>query len=202
MILSRLCSRLHDRSLNRTGRNMKLHQVTAVILLLLFTGCVTPHKESAPSKSFSSYSMEDQAIYMAVLDAMFTRWQHYGPWLTLKVRYFITLNNQDAPTDLLEALKHSGYEVYPGSLYKHGKGVNLSLETPKHTSISSASVYGGYLFGNLGGEWGPFILKCQKGNWNVVSWEPDMFSYLKIQELDKPAASNAGIASLLAVEHH
>lgn len=118
----------------------------------------------------------DQEIYLAVLERMFSRWESYGPRLGLPVRYYIELQGSDAPPDLLAALRSHGYSVFPGSDYRHGSGVRLSLDEIQRQGRLDATVYGGYLFGSVGGEWGPFVLALKDGKWEVTSWVVDLAS--------------------------
>lgn len=125
--------------------------------------------------AFRGMTQEDQEIYLAVLDRMFLRWQSYGPKLQLPLVHYIAIENKDAPDDLLAKLRKSGRDVFPGSQYRHGSGVQLSMEAIERNE-GQVRVYGGYLFGKLGGEWGPFILTFENGHWTVLSWKPELFS--------------------------
>ena len=124
---------------------------------------------------FRGMAQEDQEIYLAVLDRMFLRWQTYGPEMQVPLVYYIVIKDKDAPDDLLAMLRKSGRDVFPGSQYRHNIGVQLSLDEIERTD-GKVVVRGGYLFGKLGGEWGPFILSHKNGHWTVLSWEPDILS--------------------------
>jgi hypothetical protein len=85
----------------------------------------------------------------------------------------LSLGGSDAPEDLLKRLSTEGYVVEPGFRYREKHGILCSAEVVHFLSASKASVRGGYLFGSLGGEWGPFILEKRHGIWTIVSWNAD-----------------------------
>jgi hypothetical protein len=152
---------------------------------LVLGGCVNAgNRPSAPA--FASLEQEDRAIYTAVLEAMYTRWESYGPYLGLPKTYFISIQQKDAPNDLLESWKQKGRDVHPGSVYRHGLGVSLSLQAIERDGDQRAKVEGGYLFGDLGGEWGPFLLSRENGAWKVLSWEPNMFAQKTPNQSSQP----------------
>lgn len=173
--------RVRSRSIiNELGKSMKHTPALVAVLCLMLTACVSSRSDQvshSPERSFFlDVPQEDHAIYLAVLDRMFARWESDGPKLRAPARYYIKVQNGDAPPDLLAALRAKGREVFPASAYEHGRGVELSLGEVERKGNAKASVYGGYLFGPLGGEWGPFILSRQQGEWIVVSWEPTWFA--------------------------
>ncbi|RYD85089.1 MAG: hypothetical protein EOP84_03595 [Verrucomicrobiaceae bacterium] len=58
--------------------------------------------------------------------------------------------------------------------------MELSLGDIERKGKAKVSVYGGYTFGDLGGEYGPFVLRYHRRRWEVASWEPDLFARLSI----------------------
>jgi hypothetical protein len=148
--------------------------VALVLAAAMWAGCAAPDLPKPPPRAFSAWPAEEQRIYEAVFQHMFAHWHgHAG---NLPERFFLRIGSFDAPDDLLARLMAQGYTVAPAYRYRHGRGFLCSAEAIRFNSPTRATVRGGYLFGLLGGEWGPFILVKRAGEWRVVSWEADTFA--------------------------
>jgi hypothetical protein len=142
---------------------------------LLLPGCATPGGSPNPApRAFCAFPSEQQQIYQALFDHMFAHWRN-NPF-HLPERFFLRIGGYDSPDDLLARFTAQGYTVAPGYRYKHDHGIRCSADAIRFDSPTRATVYGGYLFGPLGGEWGPFVLLKRKDKWTVVSWKPDLFA--------------------------
>jgi hypothetical protein len=118
--------------------------------------------------------VEEQQVYLALYRHMFAHWQQNK--FSIPTHFYLTLRGFDAPDDLLARLKAEHYVVAPGYRYRHGAGILCSPQAVQRKARSKAIVYGGYLFGDVGGEWGPFLLEKRHGSWQVISWKPDMLA--------------------------
>lgn len=148
--------------------------IVLVITASLFAACATREPPKPAPRAFSAFPAEQQQIYGALFHHMFAHWQHNA--FKIPERFFLAVGGFDAPDDLLARFTAQGYAVAPGYRYRHDHGILCSAEAIRFNSPTRVTVYGGYLFGPLGGEWGPFILVKRQGRWSVLSWKPDMFS--------------------------
>ena len=149
--------------------------VALSLLALGFAACVAPKEPAKPApRAFSAFPSEQRQVYEALFQHMFAHWQRNS--FKIPERFFLTVGGFDAPNDLLAQFTEQGYSVALGYLYRHRRGILCSAQDMRFTSPTRVTVYGGYLFGELGGEWGPFVLTKRQGKWTVTSWKPDMFS--------------------------
>jgi hypothetical protein len=139
---------------------------------LLASGCVT--REPTPTLSFATLPPPERDVYLTIYREMFAHWQ--GQRTAFPKRFFLSCQKQDVGPDLLTQLQREGYQVAAGSRYRHGRGIQCSAARIAWTSATEARVWGGYLYGPLGGEWGYFRLRKDNENWTVVSWKPEVFS--------------------------
>jgi hypothetical protein len=136
--------------------------------------CAIPSESPNPApRAFSAYPLEQQQIYDALFAHMFAQCRKS---FDAPERFFLKLDGFDAPDDLLARFTAQGYTVVPGYRYKHDRGVRCSADAIRLDSPIRATVYRGYLFGPLGGEWGQFVLVEREGKWTIVSWKPDLFA--------------------------
>jgi hypothetical protein len=142
------------------------------LAVVLVSGCAA--RERVTSLSFTSLPSRDREIYITVYHAMFVHWK--GRRLGFPERFFLSCGKQDVGPDLLSQFQSEGYQVAPGSRYRHGRGIHCYVEKIEWTSETEAKVWGGYLFGSLGGEWGYFTLTKDHGKWSVISWKPEIFA--------------------------
>jgi hypothetical protein len=105
---------------------------------------------------------------------MFKHWK--GHQFNFPEQFFLTLQEQDVGSSLLEQFQAEGHPVAPGSNYRHGRGIRCSVGEIEWSSPTKVKVFGGYLFGPLGGEWGDFVLRKKNGDWHVISWKPTLFA--------------------------
>ncbi len=69
----------------------------------------------------------------------------------------------DAPAELLAALRSEGFDVAPASQFDFGRGIQCSVSKVRWLADTEVKVEGGYLYSELGGAWGDFVLKNQEG---------------------------------------
>lgn len=168
--------RLSTSSVKATIHKIHPSRCVAVLLLAIgFAACVAPKEPPKPApRAFDAFPSEQRQVYDALFHYMFAHWER-NPF-KVPERFFLTVGGFDAPDDLLARFTEQGYVVAPGYLYRHGRGILCSAEEIRFASPTRATVYGGYLFGEVGGEWGPFVLAKRQGKWIVTSWKPDLFS--------------------------
>jgi hypothetical protein len=170
-----LDKRLQIRNQERNVAAVLIRHFIAVIGIVALSACATaPQTPVATAPPFATFSSEQQAIYDAVFHHMFAYCRERK--FDGRERFFLKLDGHDAPADLLQHYQQQGYDVLAGSHYRHGRGTECSVGKIERSSNSRARVYGGYLFGPVGGEWGNFQLKKEKGKWKVISWNPEMFA--------------------------
>ncbi len=145
-----------------------------VISASLFAGCATNEPPKPAPRAFSALPAEQQQIYEALFHHMFAHWRHNG--FRLPERFFLSVGGFDAPADLIARFTAHGYTVVPGYRFRLGHGILCSTEAIRFSSPTRVTVYGGYLFGPLGAEYGPFVLVKRQGRWSVQSWKPDLFA--------------------------
>jgi hypothetical protein len=140
-----------------------------ILGIVFLSGCATPPPKPAPLP-FAKYSQDDREIYQKVFEHMFARWT--GGESDIHERFFLVLNDADAPADLLARYRQKSFDVHPGSAYRQGNGIKCSAGAIEHPSSTQARVFGGYLFGDVGGAWGTFELIQEWGIWRVQEWKP------------------------------
>lgn len=146
--------------------------IVLVVAASILAACATSESPKPAPRAFGAFPAEQQQIYEALFHHMFAHWQHNA--FKLPGRFFLTVRGFDAPDDLIARFTAQGYAVAPGYRYRHGHGILCSAEAIHFNSPSRVTVRGGYLFGPLGGEWGPFVLVKRQGIWSVVSWKVDL----------------------------
>src|SRR5689334_13611049 len=134
--------------------------VLLIFLTVAVCGGVLPRKP-AP-QAFSGFSAREQEVYLALFHHMFARWQNNK--FHFPSRFYLTLRGFDAPDDLLKRFKAEGYAVAPGYRYREGTGILCSAENIRFNSASKVTVWGGYVYGSLGSEAGPFVLAKRHGS--------------------------------------
>jgi hypothetical protein len=138
----------------------------------LASGCAT--KERATLSSFYSQRSQDREIYVTVYHSMFAHWK--GHQFDFPERFFLSSGDQEVSPELLSEFRSEGYQVAAGFEYRHGLGIECSVGKIEWVSKTEAKVWGGYLFGPLGGEWGYFTLKKDHDKWTITSWKPELFA--------------------------
>jgi hypothetical protein len=151
------------------SRKLLLHLLLILPGITFLAGCAgEPSKP--PPRAFSSFSKDDREMYEAVFDYMFARWT--GLETDTPEKFYLELNDADAPTDLLSKYRRKGLEVSPASRYRPGNGVKCSAGAIARPSATQARIFGGYKFGDVGEAWGTFELINEWGIWRVAKWQP------------------------------
>jgi len=146
-------------------------RVALLFAMMFMVACAPLEPQKPAPHAFGTLPSEEQQIYLALYRHMFAHWQQNK--FSIPTHFYISLQGSDAPEDLLKRLSAEGYVVEPGFRYRERHGILCSTEMVHFQSPSRASVRGGYLFGSLGGEWGPFILEKRHGIWTIISWNVD-----------------------------
>ena len=154
------------------GSEQNMWRSISLLLVALLFGCATPKRSDYVTPL--PYANSDEDVYLAIWHHMFAHWK--GHKHDFPEKFFLSVKEHDAPAELLQKFHDEGFDVAPGSQYAHGKGIHCSVEKVEPNSATEVKVWGGYLFGDLGGEWGYFTLRKVRGKWTVLSWEPKMFS--------------------------
>lgn len=117
--------------------------------------------------------LADSDIRVATFYYMFDHWSHRS---RPGHNFYLSIDKPEVLPILLKRFEKEGFPVLPGSQYEHGLGIRCSVERVEVVSGKKARVYGGYLFGDLGGEWGYYELERVGGRWRVLSWSPEVFA--------------------------
>jgi hypothetical protein len=159
---------------NHFVKGKKMCRLAYVLSALIFAfGCASS-KRGVSVTPLPFTEADKQEVSLAVWHYMFAHWK--GHRFDFPTKFFLAAEEHDVPSKLLAQFQNEGFEVAPASHYAHGKGIHCSIEKVEWISSTEAKVWGGYLFGELGGEWGYFTLRKDNGVWVVISWEPTLFS--------------------------
>jgi hypothetical protein len=139
---------------------------------MMLAGCASK-KSLAPNNA--KPPTEKDEIILAVAREMIAHWS--GRELPFPKRFFFSIDEKDASSEWLATFRDEGIEVEVGSKYEHDHGIHCSIERVRQFSATEASAYGGYLFGPLGGEWGPYTLQKTNRIWIVTKWKPELFAH-------------------------
>jgi hypothetical protein len=146
---------------------MNLRFPFLLALASLLAGC------SSVSEKKEAEKLSDSDIRVATFYYMFDHWSHRS---RPGHNFYLSVDEPEMLPKLLERFEEEGFPVLPGFQYEHGLGIRCSVERIEVVSERRARVYGGYLCGDLGGEWGYYELERVAGRWRVLSWSPDMLA--------------------------
>jgi hypothetical protein len=79
-------------------------------------------------------------------------------------------------TIYLISFGRKGYDAHVGSKWIQGRGIQIDAGRLHWISTSKATLRGGYVYGNLGAEWGPVTLVRRAGHWRIVSFKIEEIS--------------------------
>jgi len=83
--------------------------------------------------------------------------------------YFLSIDNRDAPKDLLNRFKGQNPPVKVGSGFSVGKGVKFRINSLKWIDKVTVEVEGGYYEGNVSASGNIYRLLRQDGTWKVIA---------------------------------
>lgn len=149
---------------------MHLRFTFLLTLASLLAGC------SSVSEKKEAGKLSDSDIRVATFYYMFDHWSHRS---RPGHNFYLSIDASEMLPKLLKRFEEEGFPVLPGSQYEHGLGIRCSVERIEVVSERRARVYGGYLFGDLGGEWGYYELERVDGRWRVLSWSPEVFASIE-----------------------
>jgi hypothetical protein len=83
--------------------------------------------------------------------------------------YFLSIDNRDAPKDLINRFKGQVPPVMVGSGFSVGKGVKFRINSLKWIDKVTVEVEGGYYEGNVSASGNIYRLLRQDGTWKVIA---------------------------------
>jgi len=124
---------------------------------------------------FSKLAPREREVYTQIYRHLFAYCKAMAAgYPPIPEKFFLSCQQQDVGEGLLSQLEAEGYQVGPGSRFEFGKGFHCSASEIEWVSEDEAKVWGGVLYGRLGGQWGFFTLKKSGGKWGVSSWRVTM----------------------------
>ena len=90
--------------------------------------------------------------------------------------YFLSINQQDAPAELLDRFVGHSPPVKPGSQFREGNGLKFRIDTINWLDKRTVEIEGGYYEGNVSASGNTYVLRRQKGSWRVIKKKPGWIS--------------------------
>jgi hypothetical protein len=113
---------------------------------------------------------EQQEELLAICEAVFRyQFEHNASGAQQNAAaYFLSINRQDAPTELLDRFAGHSPPVKPGSQFRIGNGLKFRIDTLVWLDEATVEVEGGYYEGGLSASGNTYVLRRQKGSWRVI----------------------------------
>ncbi|MHC4388356.1 MAG: hypothetical protein ACYSX1_07090, partial [Planctomycetota bacterium] len=90
--------------------------------------------------------------------------------------YFLTINQQDAPAELLGRFAGHSPPVKPRSEFREGNGLLFRIGSLVWSDKRTVEIEGGYYEGNVSASGNTYVLQRQEGIWRVVKKKPGWIS--------------------------
>ena len=147
---------------------------------------------------FSKLAPRESEVYTEVYRHLFAYCKPMtAGYRPLPEKFFLSCRKQDVGEGLLSQLEAEGYRVGPGSRFEFGKGFHCSASDIQWISADETKVWGGILYGEVGGQWGFFTLRKSGEKWSVTSWRVTLLAQPGKGADRGVTAGGAGLAGVL-----
>jgi len=143
-----------------------------LIAAWILSGCVSDPDRGGARRSFFDRPLKEQQVYLDFFRESFAQWKNNK--FKFPPRFFIALDTENAPQDLLRRLRDEGYEVRDGSKWREGEGIRCDDGKIEWLSPSKVRLRGGYIYGSVGGQWGAFILQRKAEHWKIIAFKVEV----------------------------